>query len=463
MSYLRFTNDGWYSRLDEDFCEPNVARIADAVAAFWYEQNPKGTVYIGFDTRQNAGSYAAIAAKAQAAWGLRTVVSDGPCPMPALNEAVREDPEAIGALMLTADHRSADYLGVRVRNADSSAISSEDAAHIEDLVSAEVDVPDVSFEVQDFVSPFLATMSSIIDVSLVRDAHLTAVVDPLFGTARGIAAPLLRSFGVDAMEIHSAADANFGGLHPEVVEPWVDDLEYLIGQTRSSFGVAIDGPSNRSILVDERGQLVSAPQAHGLLLEHLVKHRGLSGRIVVPRFSSAMTRRLADRLGCEVVAVASGPTWPFDEIRRDNVLTASDGLGGICVPTFDRERNAFVTMLLLMEYIAAEKKPLSLLVDEFCAQVGKMEFGSKELQMDPGKYAVLRNLLPGVNPVLEGVGKEPVSVSHADGLRVQYEDDSWLLVKPSLSEPLVRIYAEGPTKAERDNLLDGAKQLLKQL
>ena len=90
MSYLRFTNDGWYSRLDEDFCEPNVARIADAVAAFWYEQNPKGTVYIGFDTRQNAGSYAAIAAKAQAAWGLRTVVSDGPCPMPALNEAVRD-------------------------------------------------------------------------------------------------------------------------------------------------------------------------------------------------------------------------------------------------------------------------------------------------------------------------------------------------------------------------------------
>ena len=122
-----------------------------------------------------------------------------------------------------------------------------------------------------------------------------------------------------------------------------------------------------------------------------------------------------------------------------------------------------MTMLLLMEYIAAEKKPLSLLVDEFCAQVGKMEFGSKELRMDPGKYAVLRNLLPGVNPVLEGVGKEPVSVSHADGLRVQYEDDSWLLVKPSLSEPLVRIYAEGPTKAERDNLLDGAKQLLKQL
>ena len=463
MSYLRFTNDGWYSRLDEDFTEPNVARIADAVAAFWYEQNPKGTVYIGFDTRQNAASYAAIAAKAQAAWGLKVVVSDGPCPMPALNQAVREDPKAIGALMLTADHRSADYLGVRVRNADSSAISSEDAAHIEDLVSAEVDVSEASFEVQDFVTPFLATMSSIVDASLIRDAHLTAVVDPLFGTARGIAAPLLRSFGVDVVEIHGDADANFGGLHPEVVEPWVDDLEYLTEQTHSSFGVAIDGPSNRSIMVDERGQLVSAPQAHGLLLEHLVKHRNLSGRIVVPRFSSAMTRRLADRLGCEVVAVASGPTWPFDEIRRGNVLTASDGLGGICVPTFDRERNAFVTMLLLMEYIAAEKKPLSQLVDEFCAQVGKMEFGSKELRMDPGKYAVLRNLLPGVNPVLEGVARQPVSVSHADGLRVQYEDDSWLLVKPSLSEPLVRIYAEGPTKAERDNLLDGAKQLLKQL
>lgn len=462
MRYIRFNNDGWYARYDDGLNETNVVRVADAAAARWADLYGGGTVHIGYDTRRDAPELAAAAAAAVGAWGLEARLSNGPCPMPALNLVTRTDASAVGALMLTADHRNADYLGIRVRNNDSSAIDRDEAGAIEDLVSQELGDVGGPFALEETVGPFLGHMASLVDGERIRTAHLDCIVDPMFGTARSHAATLLRSLGVGVVEIHGDIVDDFGGIHPEVVEPWLDDLEYMTGQTQVDFGIAIDGPSNRAAAVDGEGNLVPAPKLHALVLLHLIKNRGLSGRIVLPRFSSVVIRRVAESLGCGVTLVPPGPTWPFEEIRQGGVITTSDGLGGICVPSCDPERNAFVTMLLLVELLAYERVSLQEMLARLDATVGSMEYGHREVRMDPGRCAVLRNLLPGTNP--EGLcDKTPVSVSHAGGLRVQYDDDSWLFIRPSMSEPLVRIYGEGVDRADRDGLLDMARSYVDSL
>lgn len=462
MRYIRFNNDGWYARYDDGLNKTNVVRVADAAAARWADVFGGGTVHIGYDTRRHAPELAAAAAAAVGAWGLDARLSDGPCPMPALNFATRSDPSAVGALMLTADHRNADYLGIRVRNNDSSAIGRDEAGAIEDLVSQELGEAQGPFTLEESVGPFLAHMAFLVDVRRIRNARLDCILDPMYGTARGHAATLLRSLGVGVVEIHGDTVDDFCGTHPEVVEPWLDDLEYMTGQTQVDFGIAIDGPSNRAAAVDGEGNLVAAPRLHALVLMHLIKNRGLSGRIVLPRFSSVVIRRVAESLGCDVTLVPPGPTWPFEEIRQGGVITTSDGLGGICVPSLDPERNAFVTMLLLVELLAYEGVSLREMAANLDRAVGSMEYGHREIRMDPGRCAVLRNLLPGTNP--EGLcAKKPVSVSHADGLRVQFDDDSWLFIRPSMSEPLVRIYGEGVDRADRDELLDMAKSYVTSL
>lgn len=462
MRYLRFTNDGWYARYDDGLNKHNVRRIADAAAAYWADLHGAGTVYIGYDTRRRAAEFADEAASVVGSWGLDVVVSDGPCPMPALNHAVRVDPGSVGALMLTADHRSSDYLGVRVRNRDSSAIGEEEADAIEALVSQDETPATGVATYSDYVSPFLESVSAAVDGERIRAAGLSCVIDPMYGTARGVAAGLLRSMGVSALEIHGDLVDDFGGMHPEVVEPWLDDCEYVTGKMPVDLGIAIDGPSNRAAAIDENGRFITAPKLHALLIAHLVKNRGLTGRIVVPRFCSTVVRRLARQLGLDVMSVAQGPIWPFEEIKQGGVVTASDGLGGICIPSIDRERNAFATTLLLVEMLAMEGRPLSSLVNDLDRVVGSMEYGQRELRIDPGRYAVLRNLLPGINPG-RICHKEPMDVRHADGLYVQFEDETWLYIRPSASEPLVRIHGEGVDRADRDELLDAACSLLQEL
>lgn len=460
MRYIRFTNDGWYARYDDGLNEANVLRIADAVGAMWADERPGGHVYVGYDTRRDGASLAEAVGSVLGGWGLQARVSDIYCPMPALNLATRRDDKAVGALMLTGDHRSADYLGVRVRNADSSAITPEVAERIEDLVPHEATKPSAPFTRQDFITPFMHAAADAVDRELIGGAGLRCVVDPMHGTARGYAAQLLRVMGVDAIEIHGEAREDFGGLHPEVTEPWVDDCEMAVAKTHVDLGVCIDGPSNRAVAVDERGVLVPTPKLHALLIYHLAANRGLTGRIVVPRSTSTLIRRQAERLGLPLTVVANGPTWAFEESRQGDVLTSGDGLGGLCIPAIDPERNAFVTVLLLLELMAMEGKSLSQLVACLDEKLGVMEYGQRNVRMDPGSFQVLRNLLPGINA--EGLFPEdPVAVSHADGIRAQFADDSWVLVRPGETQPLVRIYAEGPTKAKRDALLAGASELLK--
>ncbi len=461
MAYIRFTNDGWYARTSLAEAKDVALRIASACAEIWAHDDRGSRAYVAFDTRAGSPEIARAVAGLLAARGLSVLLSEAPTPMPALNFALAKDSNAAGGFMVGADHRSASYLGIRVRDSRGHAMGAEEAALVERMVPPRVESAKGRFDLVDLTGPYLAHLRSSFTLEKEWGPSLSCVVDPLFGTARGIARAYFSGLGLAAREIHGANVDDFGGLHPAAIEPWADECEHAVVASGADVGLVFDGPSNRLAVIDERGQLVPSPKVHALAMAHLVEDRGLFGRVVVPRTASVVVERQAKRLGLELVRVGDERAWARDEVNTGGVLSTTDVLGGLTVPAFGESRDAFVVALCILELMCRASRPLSQLVAELDATLGTTSYGLRAVPVDVAKKAMLKNLLPGVNPGAI-LGKAPTKMSHAMGLEMHFEDESWFLVRTSESEPLVRIFAEAPTKRERDQLLDAAEHVVDQ-
>lgn len=458
MSVIRFSEDAWVVRSDEGSPRDDALRIASALGAVTRSRCPGSTVYVGYDTRALSQGVAVEVGDVIASYGLRARVSDVHCPTSALCEATRRDPEASSAIMLTADNRSADYFGVRVRMADGSPATSADSAVIEDGVPPEVPRARGASERVDLITRYLEGLSLFVGGEGLRARSPIVVCDPMHGAMSSHAARLLGSLGARVVEVHGGGKADFGGLHPEAAEPWIDDCEQAVIDHAADLGVALDGAGNRIALVDERGKLVSPHIMLALVMEHLVRVRGLSGRMVAPIFVSTIVRRQARRLGLPLTITPAGFVWMREEMAAGDVVCAGDALGGICIPSVGFERDALATAAILCEVVAMDSRPLSQIVAELDAELGHMDYGRRDVRMGSGSVQVLRNALPGLNPA-ELAGMRPVEVSHPGGLMLRFDDESWVLVRPSRAFSIARVYAEAPDPASRDRLLDAATEL----
>lgn len=460
MSVINFAGDAWVSRVDEGNPRDNILRIAAGLArtAKGRDAGAGGAIYVGYDTRGLSCELAQEVAGVIAGQGVRARLSETYCPTAAVCGAARNDPDGLAALMLTADSRSADYVGARIRMADGSPASSADADELEANIPAETPVERGTFELADIVGPFKAAIASFIDVEAIRSASPTVVCDAMYGAGRGHAADVLAKVGVQVVEVRGEGDPDFGGIHPEAAEPWIDECEQAVPEHGASFGISIDGAADRIALIDERGRPVTPHLMLALIMEHLVRVRGIRGRMVAPIFVSTVVRRQAERLGMPLTVTSAGYLWLREEMAAGDVACAGDALGGICIPAIDLERDAIAVAALLCEIVARANKPLSQLVSELDAELGHMEYGRRDVRLGSGAVQVLRNALPGVNPP-EVAGMRPREVSHPGGVMLRFENGSWLMVRPSRSFSVARVYAEAPSPADRDALLAAGSEL----
>lgn len=455
MRIIRFGSDGWSDRIGEGFTDDSCVRVADAVGKLWESDHPGTTVIVGYDTRHDAERYARLVGQVVASHGLTVKMSETFCPMPALCWAVAHDPDACGGIMLTASNASSEYLGIRLRSSDGSSRSAEDVRTIEALIEPNPTEARGVVESIDVVGPYLAGISSLVDADVIRAAGLTVVHDPMYGASKGVVAQTLGSMGVDVCEIHGDVTDDFGGIHPDPIEPWVDDCEQAVVAEGACAGFVNDGDGDRVGTVDENGDFVNPHIISALVLGHLVETRHAKGRVVINLAGSAYVRRQAARLGCDVTVTPIGFRRLYIEMLKHDVLISSDSEGGICIPPHLMERDGILVDLLLTELMAASSMTMGELVRDLEGKIGHMDYGRRDVQLDAATIQAFRNMLPGINPA-KVAGRVPTGVSHADGLRLQFDDDSWVLMRPSRTENLVRVYAEAPTVEQRDDLLDGA-------
>ncbi len=484
MSEIHFGTDGWRAIIGQDFTRENVVRVVDAAAQTYRETAQENdqyspdarTLYIGHDCRQDAHAYAELAAETAAKHGFDVVLTEDYCPTPTLCWSVAHDPSAVGGIMLTSSHNPAEYLGIKLRMADGGASPKEFTdiveTHLDDAAAVgaagattavgattTITAPAGSIEVRNLMPPYLDALRQLVDVDAISKAGLKVVVDPLFGAGRGYLAGLLRDMNVEVAEINNAEDPTFDGLHPEPIPPWVDRGLAKVKELGYDALFINDGDADRIGAGDRAGNFVNPHRIIALVTQHLVD-RGESGRVVSTVTASALLDRLCRKLGLDYVSTPVGFKWIYGEMEKGGVMVGGEESGGIGLPGHVKERDGLLMALLLTEMMAQTGKDLGTLVSEMLDELGYLEFARRGLtvtdeQMDTFKTQTIPQFTS--DSILE---KQVVGTDRRDGVKFMLEGDAWVMMRPSGTEPLVRVYAEAESVDEVNALLDWAEGIV---
>lgn len=470
MADIHFGTDGWRAIIGEDFTPDNLNRVVAAAARIFKEEavaagrdaDAPGTLIVGHDCRQDAHAYAELAAQVAAGEGFNVLLTDDYCPTPTLCWSVAHNDDAVGGIMLTSSHNPAEYLGVKLRMADGGASPAEFTDRVEAVLPPEPTDILGPFQTADLMTDYLAALCELVDVEAIRGANLRVVCDPLYGAGRHYLADLLRDMGVEVVEIHNAEDPTFAGLHPEPIQPWVDEGLAKVGELGYDALFINDGDADRIAAGDSRGNYVNAHRIITLLTKHMVD-RGETGRVVSTVTASAMLDRMCRKLGLELVSTPVGFKWIYGEMEKGGVMIGGEESGGIGLPDHVKERDGLLMALLLTECMAQSGKDLGTIVDEMLADIGRLEFARRGLSITDEQMARFRAETVPAYTADEIAGKRVLDVDRRDGVKLLLEGDAWVMMRPSGTEPLVRIYAEAATTDEVNELLDAAETVVTSL
>lgn len=457
---IRFGNDGWHARFDEDFTEENVGRVADALGLIWADKAPGSTIYIGFDTRHKGRLFARTMGEVMASYGLHVCISKTAVPSPAVEWTCARDMSAIGAVMLTASERSCEYGGILVRSSDGSSANRSFLDKAEALIPAHAPRSRGEVYEADLASDYLEGLAAAVDGRVFAQRRLSVVVDPMYGAGIGHLASVLERLGWGVSQIHDDPMPDFAGLHPEPIDPWADKCEQAVVASGAQMGLLLDGDGDRFAAVDETGHLLTPHQITPLLIEHLAVNRKRSGRVITTLSSSSSIIAQAELLGLEVLSLPVGFSRLYRELREQDVLIGCEEYGGIVIPSHLFERDGLLGCLLLCEMVALSGTSLSELLTQSEERLGRRCYIRRDVRLETGQISAFRNILPGLNPE-KIAGRVPSEVSHADGLRLDFSDGSWVLMRPSRTDAIVRVYAEARNEHDRDELLEATCALVK--
>lgn len=470
MADIHFGTDGWRAIIGEDFTPDNLNRVVAAAARIFKEEavaagrdaDAPGTLIVGHDCRQDAHAYAELAAQVAAGEGFNVLLTEDYCPTPTLCWSVAHNDDAVGGIMLTSSHNPAEYLGVKLRMADGGASPAEFTDRVEAVLPPEPTDILGPFQTADLMTDYLAALRELVDVEAIRGANLRVVCDPLYGAGRHYLADLLRDMGVEVVEIHNAEDPTFAGLHPEPIQPWVDEGLAKVGELGYDALFINDGDADRIAAGDSRGNYVNAHRIITLLTKHMVD-RGETGRVVSTVTASAMLDRMCRKLGLELVSTPVGFKWIYGEMEKGGVMIGGEESGGIGLPDHVKERDGLLMALLLTECMAQSGKDLGAIIDEMLADIGRLEFARRGLSITDEQMARFRAETVPAYTADEIAGKRVLDVDRRDGVKLLLEGDAWVMMRPSGTEPLVRIYAEATTTDEVNELLDAAETVVTSL
>jgi len=462
---IHFGTDGWRAVISDTFTFHNLRLVAQAIAdavasSEWLNGNTFGKtpdphkMVVGFDTRFLSDRYAAEAARVLAANGFTVFLSNSDVPTPAVSLAVGQL-GAIGGIMITASHNAPRYNGVKLKAAYAGSALPEQCRRVEVYLNdneqrgrgpnlMDYDRAKEAGLIQRF-NPTLAYfdhLRTLIDVQAIADNPQHLVVDPMFGSGRGQIRGILQGTGCEVFEIRGEMNPGFGGIHPEPIARYLGALAGAIAAGHGQLGLATDGDADRIGAMDGRGQFVDPHRILALALKYLVEKRGWRGKVVKTISTTQMINRLAARYGLEVIETPVGFNHIADWMLRDHVLIGGEESGGMSFQGHIPEGDGVLMGLLLVEMVATTGAPLEDLVAQLLAEVGPSHYARLDLRLSApvAKERMVARLTDEAPTQIAGTSL--ASVSTLDGVKYLLEDESWLLIRPSGTEPVLRVYAE---------------------
>ena len=479
---IHFGTDGWRAVISDTFTYSNLRMvaqaIADAVASDHWDKSGNGgqlpdpdKIVVGFDTRFLSDRYAGEVARVLSANGFTVLLTQADAPTPAISYAVKQH-NAIAAVVITASHNAPRYNGVKLKAAFGGSALPEQCRRVEVYINdneqrargpnlMDFDKAREIGLIQRFnpLPAYFDHLRTLINTEIIADEPQRLVVDSMYGSGRGVVKAFLQGTGCEVAEIRGEMNPGFGGVHPEPIAKFLGPLASAISSGMGDFGLCTDGDADRIGAMDGRGNFVDPHKIMALSLKYLVEKRNMSGAVVRTVSTTRMIDRLANRFGLQVHETPVGFNHIADYMMNEDVLIGGEESGGISFKGHIPEGDGTVMGLLLVEMIAAEKKSLYEMVNDLLEDVGPAFYERSDLRLSrPVAKAEMTAFLTKQAPA--EVGGEKVSeISTRDGVKYVLADDSWLLIRPSGTEPVLRVYAEGRSQEMVKALLEYGEQV----
>ncbi len=479
-SRISFGTDGWRARIADAYTFDAVRVCASAVAE-WVagEGASEQGVVIGYDQRFASEHFAAAAAEVCAARGVRVHLATAAAPTQSFSWATMRR-KAKAGIVITASHNPWYDNGFKVKSETGAAAGPELIRALEALIAPLEDTPEkiarmplADAETKGLVERFdpapdyLARVAELFDLEAFRGAGYTLVCESLYGSAAGYWGRLLGGGRTKIIELHGERNPYFGGVNPEPIPPNIDEFLARILTEKADVGLAVDGDADRAGLGDEQGRFVTTLTLYALLMWYLCEVRGLRQPVVKTVNMTSMVDRLGEKYGVAVHEVPVGFKYIGPKMLETGAMMGGEESGGFGFAMHLPERDGIVADLFFLDFMLKTKKKPSQLIAELMALAGPSYYLRRDLHLDRTTYdaakpRIMERLQSAQPRELGGVPvKRIVQLDTKDGTKFFREDGSWLLLRLSGTEPLVRVYAETRDPAHVDPLLDIGEKMVK--
>jgi phosphomannomutase len=448
---IKFGTDGWRGVIADDFTFGNVRRVAQATAQYMKTRSNEPLAIVGYDCRFASEDFAQAVCDVFASNGIRTLVFDRPSPTQVASWTVI-DRKATGAAVITASHNPYMFNGYKYKTETGSAVPSEVIAELERNIAALDDVPAPDRKTgiglissYDPRQPYYTQIARLVDLDAIKDAGLRIVHECMYGSGYGYIAEMIGGGRTTVTELHNQRNPLFGGLNPEPIPPNIDSTIALMKVGNQDLCICTDGDADRVGIIDETGRFINQLQVFALLMLYLFEARGMRGPVVKTVNMTAMADKLGAEFGERVYEVAVGFKNVAPKMMETNALLGGEESGGFAVRGHIPERDGILIGLLFADMMVKSGKPISQILADLERRVGPHAYARHDIHLPRESYDADRKRILDTlehNEPEEIAGIKVQRVRSDDGFKFYLADGSWVLLRASGTEALIRIYAE---------------------
>jgi phosphomannomutase len=468
VAQIKFGTDGWRAVIAEDFTFANVARVAQAAADYWKSevQSPKSKVFgyelkvvVGYDRRFLSDQFAQCTAEVFAGNNFEVVLTPEPTPTPSVSFAVKHL-RAVGGVMITASHNPPIFNGFKLKSDYGGSSDSETCRSVESFLDRNpvktMPLADAikagRIQICDVRPAHYAALKKLVDFKLIAKSRLRFAHDALFGVGAGCFEQLLAGTTCKVTTLNGEHDVLFGGINPEPIEKnYARSQKYLRAHPHD-ICLVTDGDADRVGGMDGRGKYLTTHQIICLLLHHLIVNRKGRGRVIKALTTTSMVDKMCAAYGLPLVETGVGFKYICAEMLKGGVLLGAEESGGIGFAGHIPERDGIAAGLMLLEMLATERVSVNKLLAKLEKQFGPHRYGRIDTHYPLEKRAWLMEFLQK-NPPAKLLRSPLADMKTFDGVKFVAQDTSWLMLRGSGTEPILRIYAEAKSDAGVQKLL----------
>jgi phosphomannomutase len=469
---VKFGTDGWRGIIADDFTYANVRVAAAAIANYVLaNEDAAAGVCIAYDTRFGSRSFAKVVAEVLAGAGIPVTLAAEITPTPALSFAVRER-KAAGGVMITSSHNPAEWNGVKYKASYGGSGLPSIMSSIESYLGkalAKSAAPAAIKEV-DFNPEYVAAIARFVDLDAIRKSGYKFLIDVMYGAGRGVVGGIFAKANVPFVEMRNEVNPSFPGINPEPILPNIKETQAAVVAERCDAGLITDGDADRIGAVDEHGNVVDAHKIFSVLLKWLLERKKWPGDVTRAFNTTKMIDRIAAKYGRKLHEHGIGFKYVCELMLEQEILIGGEESGGVGISRHLPERDGMLNSLLLANVMADEKKTLGELVAALQEEFGEHQYGRVDMHLDEAvKQSAIARAKAGISEI---AGMKVLRVETMDGIKFFLENsdcagkpnaaETWLLLRASGTEPLLRVYCESCSVASVEKILEAAQSFVLQ-